>query len=62
MTSLEGWCQILVGAEYRGCDQEIWYLDIAVGPVWVEIWVENRWCLESVEASAAWSRPVHRDA
>lgn len=29
---------------------------------WVESWVENRRCLESVEASAAWSGPVHPGA
>jgi hypothetical protein len=27
--------------------------------VWVEIWVENHCCLESVEASAVWSGSVH---
>ena len=28
-------------------------------PVWVENWVENRRCLESVETGAAWSRSMH---
>jgi hypothetical protein len=42
-----------------GCDQEIRPLSSTSLPVWVENWVENRRCLESVEASAAWSRSVY---
>jgi hypothetical protein len=31
-------------------------------PLWVEIWVEIRRCLESVTVGAAFSRSVHLDA
>jgi hypothetical protein len=49
----------LVGNPIGGCDQEIQLLSSTSLPVWVEIWVENRSCLESVEASAVWSGSVH---
>jgi hypothetical protein len=36
-----------------GCDQEIHHLDFAALPFWAEIWVENRRCLQSMEAGGA---------
>jgi hypothetical protein len=44
-----------------GHDQRICHLDSAALPVWVEVWVENRRCPESVQAGAAWSGSVHPD-
>jgi hypothetical protein len=41
-----------------GYEQEKWPFDSAALPLWVEIWVENRRCPESVEAGAAYCRSV----
>jgi hypothetical protein len=43
---------------FRGRYQHIRWLSSAAPPVWVEIWVENRLCPESVEAGAAYSCSV----
>src|SRR5579859_3730439 len=41
------------------CDQEIWCRRFAMPYLWVEIWVENCWCPESVDTDASWPCLVH---
>ena len=53
MTSLEGTRVCRSATSVGSCDQEIYYLHAATLPSWVEIWVEIRRYVESMQAGAA---------